>query len=148
VLKRIAVRLEDDEVPVKTLTIDGELITAPSDRTILDAAREHGVKIPTLCHLDGVSEVGAKNVSYEGMRCATRERKLYAVGRSDGSWAPSHNKNWEVISEANANRQHAELMKEYLCPDKAVPKDAKEILERLKRGSRCANASFGGDAEC
>ena len=46
-------------MPVKTLTIDGQLITSPSDRTVLDAAREQGIKIPTLCHLDGVSEVGA-----------------------------------------------------------------------------------------
>jgi bidirectional [NiFe] hydrogenase diaphorase subunit len=46
-------------MPVKTLTIDGQLITSPSDQTILDAARERGVKIPTLCHLNGVSEVGA-----------------------------------------------------------------------------------------
>src|SRR5471032_1026305 len=46
-------------MPVKTLTIDGQLITSPRDQTVLDAAREHGIKIPTLCHLDGVSEVGA-----------------------------------------------------------------------------------------
>ena len=46
-------------MPVKTLIIDGQLITSPRDQTVLDAAREHGIKIPTLCHLDGVSEVGA-----------------------------------------------------------------------------------------
>ena len=46
-------------MPVKTLTIDGQLITSPGAQTVLEAAREHGVKIPTLCHLDGVSEVGA-----------------------------------------------------------------------------------------
>jgi bidirectional [NiFe] hydrogenase diaphorase subunit len=46
-------------MPVKTLTIDGQLITAPAEQTVLTAAREHGVKIPTLCHLDGVSEAGA-----------------------------------------------------------------------------------------
>jgi bidirectional [NiFe] hydrogenase diaphorase subunit len=46
-------------MPVKTLTIDGVLITSPQDQTILDAAREHGIKIPTLCHLDGVGDVGA-----------------------------------------------------------------------------------------
>ena len=46
-------------MPVKTLTIDGKLITSHQDQTVLSAAREHGCKIPTLCHLDGVSEVGA-----------------------------------------------------------------------------------------
>jgi bidirectional [NiFe] hydrogenase diaphorase subunit len=46
-------------MPVKTLTIDGRLITAPQDQTILEAAREIGIKIPTLCHLEGVADIGA-----------------------------------------------------------------------------------------
>src|SRR4030065_1495297 len=29
---------------------------------------------------------GAKNVSFEGMRCATGERRLYAYGQPDGGW--------------------------------------------------------------
>ena len=44
---------------VKTLTIDGQLITSPQDQSVLDAARENGIKLPMLCHLRGVGEVGA-----------------------------------------------------------------------------------------
>src|SRR5262245_5777696 len=44
---------------VKTLTIDGQSLTAPEGQSILHAAREHGITIPTLCHLDGLSDVGA-----------------------------------------------------------------------------------------
>jgi bidirectional [NiFe] hydrogenase diaphorase subunit len=44
---------------VKTLIIDGKAIPANADQTILEAAREAGVNIPTLCYLEGVSEVGA-----------------------------------------------------------------------------------------
>jgi bidirectional [NiFe] hydrogenase diaphorase subunit len=44
---------------VKTLTIDGRPVSAREDQTVLEAAREAGIRIPTLCHLDGVSEVGA-----------------------------------------------------------------------------------------
>lgn len=44
---------------VKTLSIDGKLVSAREDQTVLDAAREAGIVIPTLCHLDGLSEVGA-----------------------------------------------------------------------------------------
>jgi bidirectional [NiFe] hydrogenase diaphorase subunit len=44
---------------VKTLSIDGKLINARGDQTILQAAREAGISIPTLCHLDGVTDVGA-----------------------------------------------------------------------------------------
>jgi bidirectional [NiFe] hydrogenase diaphorase subunit len=44
---------------VKTLKIDGKDIAIESGTTVLQAAKENGVVIPTLCHLDGVSDVGA-----------------------------------------------------------------------------------------
>jgi bidirectional [NiFe] hydrogenase diaphorase subunit len=44
---------------VKTLSIDGKMISAHEDETILEAARDAGITIPTLCHLDGVSDIGA-----------------------------------------------------------------------------------------
>jgi bidirectional [NiFe] hydrogenase diaphorase subunit len=43
----------------KTLTIDGTQISAENHTSILQAATEAGVKIPTLCHLEGVYDVGA-----------------------------------------------------------------------------------------
>jgi bidirectional [NiFe] hydrogenase diaphorase subunit len=44
---------------VVTLTINDQPISAREGETILMAAREAGIDIPTLCHLDGVSEAGA-----------------------------------------------------------------------------------------
>ena len=44
---------------VKTLKIDGKLVSAHEDQTVLDAAREAGLNIPTLCHLDGLTDLGA-----------------------------------------------------------------------------------------
>jgi bidirectional [NiFe] hydrogenase diaphorase subunit len=44
---------------VKTLIIDGQELSARSGQTILEVARENDINIPTLCHLDGLSEVGA-----------------------------------------------------------------------------------------
>ncbi len=44
---------------VKTLTIDGKQVTADENDTILDAATDAGITIPTLCHLDGLGDVGA-----------------------------------------------------------------------------------------
>src|SRR3974377_1063649 len=43
----------------KTLTIDGKQVTADESATILEAATDAGITIPTLCHLDGVYDVGA-----------------------------------------------------------------------------------------
>ena len=44
---------------VKTLLIDGTDVSARAEQTILEAARENDIQIPTLCHLEGLSEVGA-----------------------------------------------------------------------------------------
>ena len=41
------------------MTIDGVQVTVPASYTTLEAARHAGVKIPTLCYLKGVNEVGA-----------------------------------------------------------------------------------------
>jgi bidirectional [NiFe] hydrogenase diaphorase subunit len=46
-------------VDVKTLVIDGKNVSARAGQTILEVARENGIEIPTLCHLDGLSDVGA-----------------------------------------------------------------------------------------
>lgn len=43
---------------VITLTINGELVSAQEGQTLLAVAREHGVAVPTLCHLEGLSERG------------------------------------------------------------------------------------------
>ena len=44
---------------VKTLIINGRLLSAREDETILGVARAAGIHIPTLCHLNGVSDVAA-----------------------------------------------------------------------------------------
>lgn len=41
------------------ITIDGKKIQVPKDYTVLQAAREAGVEIPTLCYLKGINEIGA-----------------------------------------------------------------------------------------
>ena len=41
-----------------TVTIDGVRVSASPDMTILAAARKAGVRIPTLCYLEGVSDIG------------------------------------------------------------------------------------------
>ena len=43
----------------KTLTIDGKQVSAEEGATILDVATDAGIKIPTLCHLEGVYDLGA-----------------------------------------------------------------------------------------
>ena len=45
--------------PVVTLTIDDRPLSAEADQTILEAARENGLAIPTLCNLPGLTPIGA-----------------------------------------------------------------------------------------
>ncbi len=42
-----------------TLKIDGVSVTVPAGTTVLDAARKAGIRIPTLCYMKGVNEIGA-----------------------------------------------------------------------------------------
>jgi bidirectional [NiFe] hydrogenase diaphorase subunit len=44
---------------VKTLVINGKDVSARGGQSILEVARENGIEIPTLCHLDGLGDVGA-----------------------------------------------------------------------------------------
>ena len=41
------------------IKINGEAISVPSDYTVLQAARQAGIDIPTLCYLKDVNEIGA-----------------------------------------------------------------------------------------
>lgn len=44
---------------VVTLKINGHDVSGREDETILELARENNIFIPTLCHLDGLSDIGA-----------------------------------------------------------------------------------------
>ncbi|HRE48232.1 MAG TPA: bidirectional hydrogenase complex protein HoxU [Aggregatilineales bacterium] len=44
---------------IVTLKINDRDVSGRDDETILDIARENGMFIPTLCHLDGLGDVGA-----------------------------------------------------------------------------------------
>lgn len=43
---------------VVTLTLNDQLISAREGQSLLEVIRDHGVDLPTLCHLDGLSERG------------------------------------------------------------------------------------------
>jgi bidirectional [NiFe] hydrogenase diaphorase subunit len=44
---------------VVTFTLNGDLVSAADDQSLLEVIREQGIEIPTLCHMDGLSERGA-----------------------------------------------------------------------------------------
>jgi bidirectional [NiFe] hydrogenase diaphorase subunit len=83
-----------ETVGVKTLQIDGQEVSARSGQTILEVAKENDIYIPTLCHMEGLSDVGACRLClveikgsnkllpacvatvYEGMDVSTHSERL------------------------------------------------------------------------
>ena len=77
---------------------------------------------------------GATNVSLEAMRCDTRELKLVAVGRSDGTWDSVQSPQWRTIENKLVNDHHAILSRDFLCPAGHAPRDASDTRAGLRRG--------------
>jgi hypothetical protein len=106
----------------KTLdfTIDAKSVTVEND----------GVVRYTLVI---TSNTGASNVSYEGIRCSTSEKKLYAFGQADGSWSAAKRDTWDLIFNGGINRQHVTLAKDFFCDGTRVAGKAENIVERIRK---------------
>jgi bidirectional [NiFe] hydrogenase diaphorase subunit len=59
-------------VRIKTLIIDGKDVSGREDQTILEVARENGIRIPTMCHLEGLTNIGACRVCLVEVKGARR----------------------------------------------------------------------------
>ena len=79
---------------------------------------------------------GAKNVSFEGMRCDTGERRLYAYGHPDGSWSKARRSGWEGIKFRSLLSYHKALYEDHFCPDGINVKDGKVAAQNLRRAAR------------
>lgn len=80
------------------------------------------------------SSAGAMNVSYEGIRCDTRERKLYAFGRSDNTWSKARVSKWESLENVSQHYPQRELARYFFCPEQSIVKDPEEAIKALKMG--------------
>lgn len=86
---------------------------------------------------------GALNVTYEGIRCATREYRIYASGHRNGSWAKARLSPWRPIENKPVNRHHATLSQDLFCPDGVPIRSPDEGREALRLGKH-PEASRGG----
>lgn len=101
--------------------IDGKSLSVAADGTVRYT-------------LVSVSRSGARNVSYEAIRCESFEKKLYAFGRPDGTWSRSHRSDWQRISNQAVNKQHSALATDYFCQGLTLAGKADVLLNRLKHG--------------
>lgn len=86
------------------------------------------------------SSGGVRNVTYEGMRCETAERRVYAFGRRDGSWSKARKSEWVRIVDNNLNRHHAALFKDYFCTTGGSVSDTAGARRVLATGNPAAIA--------
>jgi hypothetical protein len=84
---------------------------------------------------------GATNIAFEGMRCETREGKLYALGHNDGTWVRARKPAWQRIVLRDLKPHHYVLYREYFCPSPAKPTPANIAVDALRRGTGLARAS-------
>lgn len=77
---------------------------------------------------------GAVNVSFEGIRCESREQKYYAIGRSDKTWVRARNPEWRYIQYKEVTAHHAALYQEFLCRGKLMHDSAEQIVRALRAG--------------
>lgn len=77
---------------------------------------------------------GAVNVSFEGIRCESREQKFYAVGRNDKTWARARNPQWRYIEFKPLSVHHATLYQEYVCRGKFMRDSTEQIVNALRAG--------------
>ena len=106
--------------------IDGESLSVSPDRVV-----SYTLVIE--------SPAGARNVTYEAMRCATAERRLYAIGRSDGTWSKARGDQWRRIQESTLNRHYAALFGEYFCTIGVILRDAEDARRILHTGGKRSN---------
>ena len=99
------------------------------DRTSISVGADGVVRFSLIA----VSPLGAENVSFEGVRCKSREHKTYAMGRADGGWSRREGP-WRRIGAGNAQRWHHTLRVEYFCPQGVPIANAAEGVDALRRG--------------
>jgi len=122
--------------PAKLLPI--EVSVANDNRFLVDPAsisigQDGVVRFTVVIESTG----GARTVNYEGLRCSTRERRLYAFGQQDGTWIESKGSTWILMHKQQhkmLNAYPAVLADEYFCINREPPKDVAAAVEQLKYG--------------
>jgi hypothetical protein len=82
---------------------------------------------------------GSPNVSYEALRCAAAEYRVYAIGQPDRTWMSSRT-TWQPLRYAQ--RWQMALYQEYFCPQKVAIRDAGEGVRALQAGGHPFSKGF------
>ncbi len=81
------------------------------------------------------SAQGAENAAFEGIRCETREKKRYALGRNDRTWVQPRVSEWQALENITQDYAQRELAKYYFCPRGLIVGSPEEAIQALKAGA-------------
>ena len=77
------------------------------------------------------SDTGARNVFYEGIRCATSEFKTYAYATQSGEFKLMTSASWRKLSTTNPYDYRRLLAQRYICDRDGWPLDEKQVQKRI-----------------
>ena len=123
-------------IPSRSVSVPSGATAMMSNPASLSSGDDGVVRFTVVVRTAG----GAENITYEGMRCTTGERKLYAFGRGDGEWSRNKYARWEPIDARGATSYHKELFYHYFCMVDG-PGNMNLIRQAIERGG----LSRGGD---
>ena len=128
------------------IKINGMPLSVPAGSTILEAARQHGIEIPTLCYLRDINEIGACRICVvevvgmrnlvaacvypvaEGMEILTNSKRVFA----------SRKTNLELILSTH-NRSCLSCVRSGNCELQKLCKDFRIYDETLYDGEKPAS---------
>lgn len=82
---------------------------------------------------------GATNIAYEGLRCSARTRRIYAIGRADGTWQTARDSRWTDLPRGGRYSPYGVLARDYFCPDGVAVQNAETAVRVLHSGGRRAD---------
>lgn len=142
---RYALEDEADKGPWKEAEIQLPPAPALGDLLKLDigsaATQEFSVDPKSITiETDGVvrytvvaaSRGGALSISYEGIRCESFERRVYAFGHKDGTWTRSRQIAWARIVRGARNDPGETLALDFFCEGNKQVGTVPEIVERIR----------------
>lgn len=102
-------------------TIDGKSISVDSDDVIRFT-------------LETISPSDARTISYEGMRCSTMERRVYAFGQAGKTWSKPRSSKW-VLIRGGGDSLYVTLARDYFCAiGQSAIQDPDHAIRVLQRG--------------
>jgi hypothetical protein len=98
------------------------------DRTSVSLGKDRIVRFVLVAR----SPSGVDNISYEAINCREAEFRLYAIGRSDGTWVNRPGE-WRTLRQS-AQRAESTLQREFFCPGGIAIADAADGVRALEQG--------------